>query len=304
MTLARVYQLLQAALQGALAGYVPQSGGQVVMGIGWPAEDALMEGGVHSGNVYISLFDRSPARNTTRWLPQISTMNITAAGVTAAVSAPQIAANGTATVTLGGTLLANDAVAVALRRGSTTAGASARAGGADTLDTFATALADAINADATLAAWVNASASGAVVTLQNLLNVFLGLGTGVGNLGTLGIEYHRFMRQGQVTVWAKRHDDRDAVGDLLIDAMAQIEAQPGFIEDTLSSSASYGEYLRVILSGDEWDDGEIQRSLYKRHIFVELEHPQVVQIDAWPVLATIPQITATVGYPAAQIEVA
>lgn len=226
--MATPYQLLSAlgtAVNAVVQGLPAVGGGplSVACALDWPPIKAL-QNAMSSGDAVIAVFDRKLVRNTTRWKPITVGQSMTTAGLTTAISANSF--NDTATITLGGTVIAGDAVSCVLSLGIENDGVVVNSGTDPT--NMATALAAAINAKAPMNTWVTASASGAVVTLATTPlggNLELKLISAAGNGGWSLMEVGRRERQFQIVIWAATLEDRDTIVGTIDTMLASMQAQ-------------------------------------------------------------------------------
>lgn len=246
------------------------------LAVGWPPEDAIMSV-PKTGHAIGSVFDAGPAPlDRTRWhaIAAVPDTNV-APGVTATLGGSGFLLSGnTATVTIGGTPIAGDAVG--LQAGSNAA--SYVATGSDTVDTIATGLASAIN---TSSLSVTATASGAVVTLTATGTTLVSVAT--ANQGTRTTEYHRISRFVRCRIWCPQEtgsNSREAIGDPIDLTLAQLEQDFGF-------QVPNDEWVRVTYDpGDIYDESLQLKDIYVRDFRVRLEYGVTGTELVYPVVGT------------------
>lgn len=272
------YSALVAQLETALASVSPAP----VIGVGWPSENLLQNTIAKGVNSVVSLFDLNAARDATRFLLFTANEIDNPTGIVSVVGGPLIPALGNATISLSGTVNQNDAVAAVIANGRLVGAATTTAGsGGATPTTMAAALAAAINADATLSQWVSASANGAAVDLTNLTERLLSLASNVGNIGTRYQEVHRIVRMAQVDVWSPTAAARDTISRLVSGQLSYLDAHFGMT----GGAGTDGTYIRVRYLGDQLNDGEMLRDVYRQTFRVSLEYGETYQETIYSVLA-------------------
>ena len=283
---------------------------QVRVGIDWPSVKTLMQN-VRGGAALVTVFDRKLSRDTTRWPPVALGETPVVATLTAATSNSTIAGGGSATITLGGSVTAGDAVACVLVNGGV--GGVAQAGAndiftpswaaivtgtaSDTPTSMATALAAAINADALLSTWVAAGASAAVVTLTSRLAAgTLKIAANVGNGATQITEIGRRARELSVHIWARSVEDRDTVGDPIEGMLAQMEVGWGAYAQGLAFPDGTGG--RVLVMNDFLLDDATLSDTYRRDFLLSVDYPVTTADGLYAVLAQITQTQPGYAVPA------
>ena len=277
------YNVLQSQLESAVATITPLPS----VFNGWPTEQALLNQVAKSSNTFISLYDPGFSRDDSRFLLFTANEVTTQAGITSTVSRPLLV--DTVTVTLGGTVVTNDAVSVVLGKGQETETATASAGATDTPTTMATKLASAVNAS--LASWVSASASGAVVTLTNITSSVLRVASNVGNVGSRYTEVGRLVRDVQIDVWAGSDVQRVVVARLVEQQLTYLDANFG----VQGLSGTDGTWVRVRRMSDRFIDDDVNRGLYRWCFRATLEYGQTAEESLWAVLSFLPSVTGSVA---------
>ena len=277
-TLRQVLDGLVGQLAPLYVGATPP----VQLAVGWPPMAALQD--VSKGVATLgTVFDGDGTRDTTRWAGQTMAVPdvVVAPLVTAVLSAPIITPGGTATITLGGAIQANDAVVFSGSVGLGLGGAvlaNATASASDTLNTLASSLAAAITS---AGGGFSATATGAVVTVT-LAATAPGngqLGVNVGNLGTRIRELRRVTRHVRVIFWTQTEAIRQAVTDPADELFGEL-ANFGFY--TLPS----GEYVHVSYLSDSYVDDEQLRDIYRRDHRLALEYGTTRVESLYPVLGS------------------
>ncbi len=277
------YNVLQSQLESAVATITPLPS----VFNGWPTEQALLNQVAKSSNTFISLYDPGFSRDDSRFLLFTANEVTTQAGITSAVSLPLLV--DTVTVTLGGTVVANDAVSVVLGKGQEIETATASAGATDTPTTMATKLASAVNTD--LASWVSASASGSVVTLTNITSSVLRVASNVGNVGSRYTEVGRVVRDAQIDVWAGSDAQRVAVARLVEGELVSLDSHFG----AQGLSGSDETWVRIRRMSDRFIDDDVNRGLYRWCFRGTLEYGQTAEESLWSVLSFLPSFTGSVA---------
>lgn len=236
-----------------------------------------------TGQTSISGADRGPSRDASRLMLYPANEVIVTPETTSALSAPTLPGTGTATLTLGGTPFANDAVSLVAQNGHTVAAAvTAGAAAGDTAADVASALATAINAQATLKTWLTVSVAGSVITLTGLTSAVLTLGTAVGNIGTRYTEVDRKIRQIQVDLWAPSDVQRTALGRLMDSRFAYLDSHFGL--QGVGGTTDDGTWVRVRDLSDQFVDTDVFRGLYRWMWYLTLEYPQTYAESLYSVL--------------------
>ncbi len=277
------YNVLQSQLESAVATITPLPS----VFNGWPTEQALLNQVAKSSNTFISLYDPGFSRDDSRFLLFTANEVTTQAGITSAVSLPLLV--DTVTVTLGGTIVTNDAVSVVLGKGQEIETATASAGATDTPTTMATKLASAVNTD--LASWVSASASGSVVTLTNITASVLRVASNVGNVGSRYTEVGRVVRDAQIDVWAGSDAQRVAVARLVEGELVSLDSHFG----AQGLSGSDETWVRIRRMSDRFIDDDVNRGLYRWCFRGTLEYGQTAEESLWSVLSFLPSFTGSVA---------
>lgn len=272
MTARTVFNLIAAALQPV----VPSG---VTVAMGWPTETQLSNIANGSIQPIVSLFDRGPARNRTRWNKvTMTTFPPPEPGVVPVLNNTGLPIGGVVTLTLGGTLLVNDAVAVVFTLGSDQEGQVVVAGSTDTLSTLAASLASAVNANPAMNTWVTASATGPVVTFTSIAPAGMKVGTGAANQGSETIEVRRWLRDIQVIVWTNDVTQRDTISDPIVNLLSVLSSNFG-LQDPVSL-----QWVRVIANGDLYSDDPVLSNLYRRDIMTYAEYGETITDGLYPVL--------------------
>ena len=293
MDVDEVIQLLSEDLQSAIDALQPPFTGQIVFGEGYPSQNFLLQQVAQKGQTSVSIFDRRPAPNMTRWMPFVAVEQHTTPGIAAALSATTVSDGGQIVLTLSGSVKQNDAIALSGRLFSpslTVGGASAFAGPSQTWDltTLAAALAAAINADSVMSGWLSAEAAGATVVLTGLTSQPVQLSVAVGNLYIQHIENARFLRELQIIIYANSPANRGVIGKAIMAEIAKLCVNFGLENDA-------GEWIRIRPSGDLLNDTDASQQLYRRDILVDAEYGITAQQIAWDILSVRPSLTVEQG---------
>ncbi len=291
MDVDEVMTLLTTELQRAIGALSPAFTAPIVFGEGYPTESFLLQQVASKGSVSITIFDRRPAANVTRWMPFVAVEKPHSTGVTVELSGSPLAVDGEQTITLSGVVNQNDAVALTafLRGGpSVNGGVSAIAGPQDTPATLAAKLAAAINADSFLPEWMTANATGAVVTLEGTGAQPIQLAVAVGNIRFQKVENARFLRELQIIVYTNSSAARMILGKAIMGDLAQLYANFGLQDDD-------GEWVRVIPFGDVLNDQDAGRALYRRDILLNAEYGITAEQIAYDILSPRPNLTVEQG---------
>jgi len=293
--MATVYQVLSAVsqmVQMATEALPAARGGilNVQVGIDWPSTRVLQQA-VKGGNAIVAVFDRKLTRNTTRWIPTVIGETLTPATLTTAASS-SIPANGSGTITLGGSVTVGDAVSCVLINGAARPSGTAQQAvivsgfSTDTPATMAAKLAAAINADPVLATWVSATVSGPVVTVQSLgpgLTMF----SSTGNNGSAIIEIGRRLREIQIACWASTVEDRNLLASQIDTLLSTIEAMIGPYQAGLVLADGTSGYLKIG-SDYQLDDATLSDA-YRHDFMLSVDHGVTTQDALYSVLAPIIQ---------------
>lgn len=322
-----VQAAIQAQVETAITGAQAYFGNPPALvtinakvGIGWPSVQ-MLQANVKGANAVVSVYDRKLAKDTTRWRPIILSDVVTATGIANIVSGNNIAPAGSATITLTGTPVNNDAISAVIRNPTIpfapsgggnllleggdgilelegggafeleagTAGWTntwavvVSAGPSDTIVTIAAALAAAINADPLLSQWVSASATGPVVTVTSLLTRgTLVLNSYVGNNGLRTTEVARRSRMMQIVVWTPTEEIRQAVGD-------PIETLIAGLQNNFGIQFPDGTFGRVAYGSDFYLEDDTLQDTYRRDFLFSVEYGITQQDQLYSVLAPIVQ---------------
>lgn len=292
MDVDEVIKLVGDDLGKAIEALSPPFTGQVTIAEGWPAEAFLLQNVAAKGAVSISIFDRGPAKNMTRWSPFVAVEFPHETGITAELSDTVLPDGDTVTLTLGGVVKQNDAVALTgfLRGPIVNHGAVAIAGPTvvETPQDMAAKLSTAINADPDLSQWMTASVVGAVITLEGINGAPVKLRVAVGNIRIQIVENARFMRELQVVVWAGTPVARGIIGKAISEELAQVYVDFGL-------KNAIGEWVRIIPFGDLLNDNDATRALYRRDFLVNAEYGITAQQVAYDILSPRPSLTVEQG---------
>jgi hypothetical protein len=285
-------QAVQAGLQALLSSAITGMSYPVDIGFGWPPENRLQD--VARGRPgIVSIYNRRLGRDMTRWTPAIWATTVVPAAITSSVSPLLIAPGGLGTITIGGTPSVGDAVSAVLTNypAAETAGQVAMAASGATASSLASALAAAVNSDATLSGWVSASASGPQVTLAALPGVPpLRLNSYTGNGGTQIREIGRRELQFQIAIWTQTAETRDLISDPIDTAIAAAEIEFGYqLADGTNVRLCYANSYDI-------EDATLQ-DVYRRDFLVSAEYPVTTRDALYAVL--IPAFGATPSPPAA-----
>lgn len=171
---------------------------------GWPVQSAL-NADLNAGKAHISVFpDPGMTRNVTRWMLDTNQAGTIAPTITATVAGR--------TVTLGGTVTADNAVGI--QAGAPVAAYGYAATGGDTLTTIAATLAGKI---------AGATSSGPVITLPVVPGIAASVGCPQPALTVTRQQEHGL----RVTVWAPTPAARDGLAALVDSATANITNSNG-----------------------------------------------------------------------------
>jgi hypothetical protein len=287
--MATVYQVLSAVsqtVQMATEALPAARGGilNVQVGIDWPSTRVLQQA-VKGGNAIVAVFDRKLTRNTTRWIPTVIGETLTPATLTT-VASSSIPANGSGTITLGGSVTVGDAVSCVLMNGTAQQAAIVSGFSTDTPATMAAKLAAAINADPVLATWVSATSNGSVVTVQSLGPSLL-MFSSTGNNGSAIIEIGRRLREIQIACWASTVEDRNLLAGQIDTLLSTIEAMIGPYQAGLVLADGTSGYLKIG-SDYQLDDATLSDA-YRHDFMLSVDHGVTTQDALYSVLAPIIQ---------------
>jgi hypothetical protein len=283
--MASQFQILGSVLtlvKAALDGLSPAVSYKAA--IGYPPVNALQ--GIAKGTpagqpALVSIYDRKISRNSTRWSPYVFAQEVVPATLTTAIAPERIAPGATAQITLGGTLTAGDSVsALAIAVGAGTGAVVVTGTEDDTPTTMATALAAAINSNPSLSGLLTATASGPVVTVTNVAQVALAVGSYAGNGGSQQREIGRRDQQVQVILWAQTVEQRNAMVEALAEAIAESELNFG-------PSLPDGSTARLSYVSDYDLEDDTLEDVYRHDFMVGLDYPVTVTDALFAVLAPV-----------------
>jgi len=252
----------------------------VKVGIGWPPETTLHNLAQNKGQL-INVYDRSHATNVTRWAPFVVNQEIVQTQLVSTLSGNTIPPLGSATLTLTGTIQADDAVALVAKWVITKeVGVVVIATGTVvTLNDLAAALAAAINADAELSQVMTASSLANLVTLTSTINDHtIVLATRTANQGVQDWEVRRIQRHMQIMGWAATPDLRDQLCDPITTLFSKLSANFGLQDPNTM------QWSRVIYQGDIYVDDPVLQDLYRKDMFVDVEYGETYRDFVYPVL--------------------
>lgn len=272
--------LLVTQLQQATASVNPAP----IVAAGWPPLDLLTNKVAKGVSTAVSVYDNGRSKDASRFMIYTANEVIGTPGITSSVSEPYLTAGGTVTVTLSGTVNANDAVSFVVGTGPGMEAAIAEAGVGATLDTMAAALASEINT--ALTGLATATASGAAVTVTNATQAILMVASNVGNIGTRYIETDRKIRDIQVDVWTNSDSTRTVIARLVDQQLAYLDATFGM--QGVGGATDDGTWVRVRNLGDRMNDDDVLKDLYRWTWNVSLEHAQTYAENLYSVLAFLP----------------
>ena len=316
--MASLHQLL-SALQSEVSSVTTGLPDLTVgVGIDWPSPKTLMNN-VRGGSGLVSVFDRKLTRNTTRWNPTPIGGTLQNPTITGALSSGVIQPAGTTLLVLAGTVTAGDSISLVVTNGqlfgtdglpprdltfggfvfgessfgnasgtqiySPTAAVVITATDGQTFAQLATAMAAAVNANTTLAAWISATAVGPVITLTSLVANLLTVQSLIGNTGTSTIEIARRMRQLQVTAWARSIEDRDTISNPIETMIALMET----FQDPYGAGLPLadGTVARLELVSDFELDQATPQDTYRRDFLVSVDYPITTTDTLYTVLAPV-----------------
>jgi hypothetical protein len=259
----------------AVSGQFP-TGMTVTIAPGWPSENMLQDMS-RNNNAIINVYDRGGGKNATRWMPFLINDTPVTPGVNVTVSSSNITIGASASVTLGGTLINNDAVAIIVLKGFNGTAVIVNATSNSTLTSMASALASGINSNSLLSPWVSAFSSGSVITLINITNVPLTLDSYVGNTDTQQWDYTRVNREIQVVGWFPSEAIRELIMSSVESQFSQTQAQFGGI-------LGDGNYARFIVMADHLQEVFILKDIYRMDVIIDMEYGKQQNVTAYTVL--------------------
>jgi hypothetical protein len=265
-----IMQQISADLKTIIGTQTPA----VAIGIGWPPVETLQGVGQGDGNL-ITVFDRNPARDSTRWMPfYTGNMVVPDASITTVLGVPQVAAGHTTTLTVTGTPSFANGDAASLNVNG--AGIVYITVSNDTLNSFTAALAAAINTAFT--GVVTASASANVITLTNVSSLSVNLTSLTGAGGNILLEVERKARSVQVVVWANTMEQRETIAGLIESRFADLQSQFGY-------TFSDGTMARLTVHSDVNRDDNLLQNVYRRDFVIGLDYGVTVADKVYSVLA-------------------
>ena len=281
--------LLATQLQSVTGGFTPA----VTVAAGWPTLDFPTNSVAKSAATAVSIYDHGPSRDASRFMLYTANEVLTAPGITAAVSQNFIVVNGTATVTLGGSVTLNDAVAFVVSSSAVSAPqvVIVEAATGATLTSMAQALASGINSD--LVGLVSATVSGSVLTVTNTSTSSIQIAANVGNLGTRYTEVDREIRQVQVDVWAPTDAIRTAVSRPIDQQLGYLDAHFGM--QGVGGTTDDGTWVRVRRLSSQFIDRDVLSDVYRWMWHVTLEYGITYEEQLYSVLSFIPSIQQGFG---------
>ena len=288
-TLHQLESAVLSAVQGVTAAVFANGNLlNVKAAIGWPPEKTIMDvAKIEKHLALISVYDRKIAKDSTRWAPYTLGVTQNPTGITTVVSNDTVAASASVTITLGGTVLPNDAVSAVIANpgafGPVTNAKVVTGSTGDTPTAMATKLAAAITGDATLSTWVTAVAVGAVVTITNRSSTSpLGIASYAGNVANRTMEVGRRLRQLQIACWARTEEERIALTNPIESMIANISANFGL-------RLADGTVARILYVNDHDIDDATLNDVLRRDFFVSADYAITSQDVLYSVLAPIPQ---------------
>jgi hypothetical protein len=284
-TMYAVMAALQKQVSAAVTGVAPAP---IQCAVGWPPVTAL-QNLARNGGTLISVYDRKVGRNTTRWSAYAYNRVVVPATLTTVVNAPTVLPpTGSGSLTLGGaTVTAGDAVSLVAitpqaNAPSKTAAVVVIGAGSDTPSSMATNLANAINADATLSAWLLATTAGPMVNLNNLTAQPIALQSYAGNGGSQTLEVGRRESQLQITVWNKTQPNRATAVSPITSLLGTLQNNFGL---TLADGATQA---RLTMENDYAIEDDTLEDVYRHDFLTRLEYPITTQDVLFAVLAPVP----------------
>lgn len=272
MTARQAINLLVSAIQGVLPG-------GTTVGMGWPTMTQLQDVAASRQGPIVNVYDKGPSANSTRWMPFLTNTTTIETELTSTLSTSTLVEGGIVTLTLGGTIQQNDAVALACVQERKTAGVTSVAGPTDTLTTLASSLANAINHDPTLSTQMHAVASGPVITITgaNPLVTCI-LSTLTCNIVNANVEGRRTKRTLQIVCWTNTAEVRETLSEPIAGLITQTQANFGF-QDPVTQ-----QFVRLISAGDVYSDDPVLTDLYVRALFVTMDYGETYAETLYPVL--------------------
>lgn len=286
--MASQFQML-ASIQAMVNAALKPNGSPIVINnlplsflsaIGYPSMNTLQTI-PKNGPALIAIYDRKISKNATRWSPYTFQQSVTPATLTTAISPSEIAPGETATVTLGGTVTAGDAVSCLAQQVGAVTGAVVVSGAVtDSPTSMAASLADAINVNASMSGLLTATSSGDVVTITNVAQVALAVSSFTGNGGSEQREIGRREQQVQVILWAMTVEIRNAMVEAIAEAIAESEINFGpVLPDGTQSRLSY-------VSDYDLEDDTLE-DVYRHDFMLSVEYPVTVTDALYAVLAPV-----------------
>lgn len=284
-----LYQGLRDQIVPALNGIVlPENvtigypATSVAQTAGQPDQSMINRGLLAQSSPLVMIYDRSMAKDVTRWLPHRITP--WAEGVSTLayyLYNNYVPSGGEIDLDITEPASINDALGVRFTNGTLTEGVVYGTSVPQTQAQVASGVATEINA---LPGYV-ATVSGATVTIQNNNVWAVTVQAAVGNVATSQYEVHRIKRSAQVLVMANRPTTLDLVGEPLSQLFGQLEVSYGF---TLADTT----WVRLINTGDIalWDN--VNHNVARRDFMISLEYSVSILDTGYSVLA--PLLTWTI----------
>jgi hypothetical protein len=247
------------------------------------------------GGPFIDIFDLKLSRNTTRWPAIHVTQEQVLTGLVSTVSGKYLPLGASQTITLSGPLVVGDAVSCILQGGVNTNSACVSAIAGDTLDTLAAKLAAAINTPPpappptiiNLSNWVTATASGAIVTIQNIINTNFNLFSFTGNNGATITEWARYNRGTGIVLWTATQPQRDLIAPIIASTLGQLQNQFGF-------QCPDSTWVRVMMNSDIPGRDDQNNDIWRWVFMIDMEMGVTTQDVLYEILGTT--IQKFVGY--------
>jgi len=277
-------QKVKAVIEAAVADLlIDGNPADITVGLGWPDVERLQD--VARGKMLISVHERLTGKVPRRYLNQTQQFTPLPCGIAAVLSNDVIGPTGSETLTLSfsvGSSAVNqyDGVGLGAAFGFLESGATVIASTGNSLHDVASALATNINATDVLSDWISASATGAVVTLTNLLSAPLKIAKGVGNRTIRTKETGREQADLQITLWADSQKSRYSIGDIIQPLLNDLEDQ-GRVQINAGDHANFG------YNGSMNNDADVQKNTYRREFLLSAEYSVRKTDFAYPVLAQI-----------------
>lgn len=290
-TVPDAWAALRVILQGALSpSLVPAAN----IFIDAPPSD-LLGNLARGGGPFIDIFDLKLSRNTTRWPAIHVTQEQVLTGLVSTVSGKYLPLGASQTITLSGPLVVGDAVSCILQGGVNTNSACVSAIAGDTLDTLAAKLAAAINTPPpappptiiNLSNWVTATASGAIVTIQNIINTNFNLFSFTGNNGATITEWARYNRGTGIVLWTATQPQRDLIAPIIASTLGQLQNQFGF-------QCPDSTWVRVMMNSDIPGRDDQNNDIWRWVFMIDMEMGVTTQDVLYEILGTT--IQKFVGY--------